>query len=187
MARNPFLEIFDNPAPDIPGTFWATVTSISPLRVKRDAEPVLPVTPQTLEKLSVGDRVLCLWERRQVIVLGRMGGPPEPELAYPAPNTVRIGGQNYALSGLSSNVPSYSWSSSDPPIYRTTISMPVPYTPPSGYSFNWSVALASSTFTMAGNADYTITSSGTQRIRVLQVGISTTDALTSLGWQLVKI
>lgn len=78
MARNPFLELFDNPAPDIPGTFWATVTATNPLRVKRDAEPVLPVTPQTLETLAVGDRVLCLWERRQVIVLGKMGGSGVP-------------------------------------------------------------------------------------------------------------
>lgn len=181
MSRNPFLEMLTAPEQEIPGTFWATVTATNPLRVKRDAEPVLPVTPQTLANLAVGDRVLCLWERRQVIVLGRMGGP---EVAYPAPNRVRIDGQNYALSGRNWNVPSFSWDYSEPPLYRATIAMPVPYTPPDGWTFTWSVA-HSTAFVFVDNATYNIVD-GTQRVRVLQLSTPNTANLAALNWQLVQ-
>ena len=182
MSRNPFLEMLTAPEQEIPGTFWATVTATNPLRVKRDTEPVLPVTPQTLANLAVGDRVLCLWERRQVVVLGRMGGPG-------AENTIRIGGVDYALSG-SVPCPSFSWSGQTSTttanaVFYGSITVPVPYSPPSGYTFQWSVG-ESARRVFVGNAER-VPSGGTQNIRVMQIASAATDGLTRLNWRLVKL
>lgn len=63
---------------------WATVTQISPLRIKLDGESVaLPFTPDTLVgSLAVNDRVLAtlatnddpVFKARRVIVIGKAGG-----------------------------------------------------------------------------------------------------------------
>lgn len=178
--RNPFLELIQ-PDVEVPGTFWATVVGTSPLRVQRDTEPVLAVTPKTLEKVGVGDRVLCLWERRQVIILGRMGGPSQ-EVAYPAPNTVRIGGADYLLSG-SVTCPAHTWSKYAD-VYVATVNVPVPYAPPFPWTFAWSVQ-ESLGFSFASSAGR-FPVGGTHSVRLLQIGNSNTSTIQRLQWQLVN-
>lgn len=58
----------------VPG--WATVTSISPLQVRKDHESApLDATPETLTAfLKVGDRVLLAEWRGQPVILGKGGG-----------------------------------------------------------------------------------------------------------------
>ena len=180
--RNPFLELLAQPDVAVPGTFWATVVGTSPLRVQRDTEPVLPVTPKTLEKLAVGDRVLCLWERRQVIVLGRMGGVQPPAPAYPAPNTIRIDGSDYLLSG-SVVVPAHTWSGTLP-VFYATVNVPIPYTPPFPYTFAWSVQ-ESDAFSFAQNGAR-FPNGGTHMVRLIQIANAGTDRIKRLQWQLVN-
>lgn len=187
--RNPFLDVLDPQLDtgDQPATFWATVVGTSPLRIQRDSELTLPITPKTLEAVQVGDRVLCLWERRQVIVLGRMGGPhapPEPPpSAYPQPNRILIDGTSYLMSG-SVVVPSFTWSHSATPVFSTTVAMPIPYNPPFPYTFNWSMQ-ESAGFSHAANGDR-FPSGGTQNVRLLQLHNSSTTTIKRLQWQLVN-
>ena len=57
---------------------WATVTAVSPLRVKLDGDTTaLAFTPDSLvdpAALSVDDRVRCELSERRVIIVGRSGG-----------------------------------------------------------------------------------------------------------------
>ena len=182
MMRNPFM--MDPPPMSGEGasTFWATVVGTAPLRVCRDGEDPLPVTPKSLEPVTVGDRVLCLWERRQVIVLGKMGGVVPPAPAYPAPNTIRIDGSDYLLSG-SVVVPAHTWSGTTP-VFYTTVDVPIPYAPPFPYTFAWSVQ-ESSVFSFAQNGARFPTGS-TQAVRLLQIANAETDRIKRLQWQLVN-
>lgn len=64
------------PQPAPPQTWrsrWATVTSLEPLRVRRDGEDdPLPSTPiNTVGKLELGERVLTVITDRQVVLLAR--------------------------------------------------------------------------------------------------------------------
>ena len=57
---------------------WATVTSITPLRVRLDGDTAaLPFTPDSIvdpAALIVNDRVRCEIDARRVIIHGRSGG-----------------------------------------------------------------------------------------------------------------
>lgn len=57
---------------------WASVTGLSPLRVKLDGDSVaLPMTPETLvpvAQLTVADRVRCEIANRRVVVVGLANG-----------------------------------------------------------------------------------------------------------------
>ena len=178
MSRNPFLELIQ-PAPDIPGTFWATVVGTSPLRVQRDSEPVLAVTPKTVTRLTAGDRVLCLWENRQVVVLGVLGGPPSEDV-------ITINGVDYARTGQMA-IPSFTltnYGGPDGNVYGGTVSMPVPYTPPSGWTFDWSISDTSG-FTVMSIANRAV-QSGRQNCRISQIGSESTTAAKWATWQLVR-
>ena len=52
---------------------WATVTAISPLRVRLDGEATaLPITPDTLVAgLAVGARVWCQIHGRRLVIVGQ--------------------------------------------------------------------------------------------------------------------
>lgn len=75
MKASDFDVLIPAPAPEAGlSTRWATVTQVSPLRVKLDGDTdALAVTPGALVQVAVGDRVLCLLSGRQVIVLGIWG------------------------------------------------------------------------------------------------------------------
>ena len=50
---------------------WATVTQVSPLRVRFDGEAApLNITPDTLTVVTVADRVWCQLVGRRVVVHG---------------------------------------------------------------------------------------------------------------------
>lgn len=184
--RNPFLELIQ-PEVDVPGTFWATVVGTSPLRVQRDTEPVLAVTPKTLEKVAVGDRVLCLWENRQVIVLGVLGGtppPPEPVLAYPEANRIRIGDSTYRLAG-SVVVPSFSsWTWGSSPVWGVVLDVPVPFEPPFPFTFAWSIQEAVGY--AAIHPEERFPSGGTHKLHLTQFANNTIGRVSRLQWQLVN-
>lgn len=178
--RNPFLELVIPPETDIPGTFWATVTGTSPLRVQRDGEAVLAVTPQTLAALAVGDRVLCLLERRQVIILGKLGGQ---SVSYPRPNIVEIDGTPYSLSGTAT-VTGLSWTGNANSIYYATRHQSIPFEPPSGWTFVWSALEATAWVFVSTTQRLPV--GGSQEIKIIQINNAATDRLTRLSWQLVR-
>lgn len=79
MTTNPFVDEPKPGANTIPQTRWidATVTGTIPLMVRLDGfqeEPQPPTKPPLVGGLSVNDRVLCLMQGRQLVVLGRYGG-----------------------------------------------------------------------------------------------------------------
>lgn len=172
--RNPFLELLTSEDQQIPGTFWATVTGVSPLRIQRDGESVLAITPQSLVNLETGDRVLCLLEKRQVVVLGRLGGDSQ--------NVIFINGVAYRATGHVP-APAYDWSGNMNGIAYGTINVPVPYQPPPGWTFQWSVGESSRWMVVANAERYP--SNGTQAIRIMQFNNSALGHLTRLNWQLV--
>lgn len=58
---------------------WATVTSVSPLRVRRDGDSSASGTPASLvgvDSLAVNDRVMTVIVKGSLIVIGRYGGDP---------------------------------------------------------------------------------------------------------------
>jgi hypothetical protein len=59
---------------------WATVTRVNPtIRVRLDGDNTeMPVTPDCLTLVTLGDRVWVQMFGRRVIILGRPGGPAEP-------------------------------------------------------------------------------------------------------------
>lgn len=173
--RNPFLELLTTEDTDVPGTFWATVTSVDPLRVQRDGESVLAITPTTLALLKVGDRVLCLLERRQVVVLGRMGGDPQ--------NVIFINGVEYRATGHIA-APPYDWSGTADGIAYGTLSVPVPFQPPNGWTFQWSVGESTRWIFVENNERYPSTN-GIQKVRIIQIFNSELGHLKRLNWQLV--
>lgn len=79
MINNPFVDEPDPAAKPVPVTRWvdATVTGTAPLMVRLDGyqeEPQLPTKPPLVGGLSDNDRVLCLMQGRQLVVVGRYGG-----------------------------------------------------------------------------------------------------------------
>lgn len=78
MIDNPFVDDAPESKP-APLVRWvdATVTSISPLKVRLDGyqeQPQSPTKPPLVGGLSANDRVLCLMQGKQLVVLGRYGG-----------------------------------------------------------------------------------------------------------------
>lgn len=52
---------------------WATVTSVSPVRVRFDGDPSpTPATPTSLTPVVVGDRVWVQLHGRMMLILGRV-------------------------------------------------------------------------------------------------------------------
>jgi len=78
MIDNPYVND-GPPAKSSPVTRWidATVTSTAPLMVQLDGfdeAPQEPTKPPLVGGLVVTDRVLCLLQGRQLVILGRYGG-----------------------------------------------------------------------------------------------------------------
>lgn len=79
MTSNPFVSEPVPGANATPPSRWidATVTGTNPLMVRLDGfqeEPQPPTKPSLVGGLSVNDRVLCLMQGRQLVVVGRYGG-----------------------------------------------------------------------------------------------------------------
>lgn len=176
---NPLVELFSPTQSSGERWMWATVAQTNPLRVREDgaAQPIA-TTPKSLIPVVPGDRVLCLRMGRRLIVMGTMGGRPTS-----GPGEIIIEGRAYQASGVVSS-PGWSVARSSGQMYVGTINARIPYQPPSGWGFTWSVA-ESSGFTWVGNGDWTI-NGNIQRLRVLQMFSGDAEALKSLLWQLTK-
>lgn len=76
---------------------WATVTSVSPLRVRLDGEDAaLDITPDCLlKRVEVNDRVWCQFHGRRLVILGASGGEPD---APPYVLPTRLGEYAHSLS-----------------------------------------------------------------------------------------
>lgn len=78
MTGNPFVV---EPSPSKPRVSdrWVdgTITSATPLLVRLDGfgeEPQPPTKPPLVGGLTTSNRVLCLLQGRQLIIIGRYGG-----------------------------------------------------------------------------------------------------------------
>lgn len=92
-----------------------------------------------------------------------------------------VDGQAYEMSGSTTEftLAAMTQSATGTDVWRTTGTVTPPFTPPTGWGFNY-YALTTSGFTAVSRTNDTT-------IRVIQVGASSTSALKRLGWQLVKI
>lgn len=157
---------------------WGTVTSLSPLTVHMDgdSEPLL-IEPDRLCPIQNGDRVRVHIVNRKACIIGvkTPAGMVIPE------NSIRVGSTWYPASGIQS-CPSYSWTVQLNGWYGATIRMPLPYEPPYGYGFLYTV-LKNNSFTIIANGGQTTTNS--TEIRLLNFAHSTPN-IELLQWQLVK-
>ena len=110
-------------------------------------------------------------------------GKPTTFPADAPENTVRIGGVDYQASGvLTLTTPA--WAVSAAPIYSTSATPAKPYTPPSGYGFEFFL-LASSGFTFVSTVNSGAGASPST-IRITQFHNMSLLPLT-LGWRLTRI
>ena len=144
----------------------ATVTQVSPLKVHlitdddpSEADPVVLDNPA----LAVGDRVWVQIKDRRLYVIGLITQRP--------------------TSGTITSIPSITWSEDFAPVYVASVSIPTPYTPPSGYGFEVYI-LEASTFAIASTAGQ---SASTITVRLQQTGNLSTTGIGKLGWRLTKI
>lgn len=161
---------------------WATITSVTPLRIQLDgdSEPLL-ATPDAITPVRIGERALVHLYHHRATIIGLSGGyQPDPEPA-PPDNSLWINGHWYPASGTQT-LPAYTWSSTGNGWYATTIHMTLPYTPPAGYGFTYSM-LSGNGFTLVATANPTSTE-GTD-IRLLNYNHAT-PGLNSVQWHLAK-
>lgn len=158
---------------------WGTVVATDPLRVQLDGDSTPLITPpDTLVPVLTGDRVRVHVHNRRATIMGRTTSP-----SYPSPNIVTINGTPYALSGTAT-VAALTWSEDSNSVYYATLHQPIPYDPPSGWTFVWSVLEAAAWVFVS--TSQRLPSGGTQAIRVIQIANSRTNLLTRLSWQLVR-
>ncbi|VEI13208.1 hypothetical protein [Trueperella bialowiezensis] len=157
---------------------WATVVQTNPVRVRLDGdtEPLL-ATPDCLVPVSVGDRVRVHMLHRRMTIAGKLyRGSPDP-------GSIVIGGTAYATSGTI-RIPAFTWAFQQPPVYATTVHMPIPYMPPDGWSFQFHMA-GSTGFTFLQNIGPGVSNGGVY-CRLVQFGNASTTAAHLARWQLVK-
>ena len=95
------------------------------------------------------------------------------------PNEIRINGTAYQRSGTLTSIPRTPAFTQFGVTYARTITVALPFTPPSGWGFRW--------FTLQSTSYTTVERGGTStQIRIIQVGNSDVNALTTIGWELVK-
>ena len=186
ISNNPLASLLSSNSSEDDSWRWATITSLDPLRIKLDgdSEPLLS-TPYAITPVRVGDRVLVHIYHRRATIIGVAGGyqpnPPQP----PPDNSIWVSGTWYRASGIQT-IPAYSWVNSGNGWYATTIAMPLPYTPPVGYGFTYSM-LDGNGFTLAttANPSNTTTNPGVTHIRLLNFNHSAPN-LKSVQWHLAK-
>ena len=95
------------------------------------------------------------------------------------PNEIRIDGTAYQRSGTLASIPRTPAFTAFGSTFARTIDIVLPFTPPNGWMFRWFVWYTKG---------YTIVERGqtATQIRIIQVGSNDVNALTSIGWELVK-
>ena len=159
ISNNPLASLLTNTHSEDDSWRWATITTLAPLRIRLDgdSEPLLS-TPDAITPVRLGDRVLVHIYHRSATIIGVAGGyQPDPPTPPPPPpdNSIWVNGKWYPASGIQT-IPSYSWVTSGSGWYATTIKMPLPYTPPTGYGFTYSM-LDGNGFTLVSTANPTNT------------------------------
>lgn len=183
MKRGNLSMLVPQSAPVVESWRWGRVVGPGKVLLTGDSSPAL--VSDSLVELVTGERVLVRLSGSRAVVIGKAGGVKMPVVpVVPEPGSVIIGGRSYRLSGTV-RAPSFSFARSDGDVWSGTVSVPVPYTPPSGWTFTWTCQ-STTGFMMVSCADL-VPVSGVQRLRVVQAGSSSTEALGWLAWQLIKL
>ena len=161
------------------------VVSVNPLRITLDDDQttVLPDTPANdAGPLAVGDRVRCIHQGSQVVIIGRTGGQGDT-------GEIVVGGARYASSGIFETFTPSAWGLTNGAAGNQFFGMltwtrPRPFTPPTGWGFDAFLTSSSGYgFISTINTGHTSTDvSG----RYAQFGNASLVAL-SIGWRLTRI
>lgn len=162
----------DTTAPLVWGE-WAVVQnpSIPEVVLESDWQQTPRPVRNAAGRLEQYQRVYVLHQGPISTIVANPGSTPEP-------NTLRIGGVDYAASGgwasETLGTPAGTYASD---IYVWTLSKTLPYTPPAGYTFAVS-CVSSNGYTFASYA-------GGGQVRVMTIGNSS--PTIRMVWQLVQI
>ena len=149
---------------------WGVVVSTTPPLVRLDADTD-PVIVGTIAPLTVGSRVLVLLQNRKNTVIGSAGGDP---------NLIVIDGTAYQRSGPLASIPRTPAFSTFGSTFARTIDVVLPFTPPAGWIFHW--------FTLSSSGYTSVERAGKEtQLRIIQVGSNDVNALSTIGWELVKL
>lgn len=180
MKRGNLSMLVPQSTPVVESWRWGRVTGPGKVLLTGDSSPAL--VSDSLVELVTGERVLVRLSGSRAVVIGKAGGVKMP--VVPEPGSVIIDGRSYRLSGTV-RAPSFSFARNDGGVWSGTVSVPVPYTPPSGWTFTWTCQETTG-YTMVSCVDR-VPVSNVQRLRVMQAGSNATSALTWLAWQLIKL
>ena len=104
----------------------------------------------------------------------------EGKLHLSDPNLIVIDGTAYQRSGTLASIPRTPAFLTHGSTFARTIGVVLPFTPPSGWLFRW--------FVRASSGNTTVERGGTDtHIRIIQVGSNDVNALSTIGWELVKV
>lgn len=99
-------------------------------------------------------------------------------------NQIVVNGRIYRASGAWNSIPSFSFNSyANNEVHTGTISFPIPYAPPAGYTFE-TFQLQSGGFSIVQTGNVTSTK---VNVRIIQIKNSSTTALSCVGWRLTKL
>lgn len=164
----------------IPAFAWGTITSKDPLTVELDGETSGISVNECFGIIEVDARVLCVLVGRRVYAWSAAKPIPPPP---PPVNTIRINGKDYPASGsLAVQVGSFPYW--DGKIAATTLQIPFPVDLPQGWTFEmFSLHSWSFSVVQTGEVDRS-----TRRInaRMIQFYANSVNALSRVGWRLVK-
>lgn len=178
LDNNPLTRLIQTPV-EKDTWAWGTVTSLTPILVVLDGD-TQPVTApvESLVPVDVGSRVRIHIHQRRILIIGAntTSGASAPD------NSLWINGAWWRASGIQS-MPSYTWAVSNTNgWYATSITFPLPYTPPVGYGFSYSI-LTTSSFTILSNAGK---STATGTLCRLMNFLAEKPSGLSAQWHLVK-
>lgn len=155
---------------------YGTITALEPLTLVLDGERGTIYDAYKNCAVKVGDRVSCLRQGTQTIILAVVGGGD--------PNVVVVGGVVYEASGVievSSTAPFTAYA----PIYSRILSVPAPYQPPPGWDFQVTTYTSGNRICLFNLDAPTV--SGVMTVRHLQVANSTVGTGASFLWRLCHV
>ena len=182
-SSNPLTALIPVPAP-ADYWRWGVVTSTNPVRVLLGGDTqASAATPDCLIPVQVGDKVRVHVSNRKMVIVGRQV-KNHSSLPSAQGGEIVINGTAYPTSGVVAS-PGWTVARTDGNIYTGNMDIRVPFAPPAGWTFTWSVQDTTG-FTFLSTSDSRPVA-GVQRLRVLQVGSNSTTTLSRLAWQLVKL
>lgn len=166
----------------IPSFTWGSVVSVEPLKVRLDGQDASLDASAAFGSLPTqGARALCVIAGNRLYAFPKSAPAPQP--LPPDPNTLWINGTAYPASGTL-NVQVGSWAYRWPNAAGQTLQVPFPCDLPLGWTFQ--------TFPL-DTYGFTEVHTGNIRrdlkrlyVRVVQAGSHDVNALSKIGWRLVK-